>query len=204
MAPRTFGRYNGCMSQSQKNSKRKRLYLVNRDFQMRYAGAAALVGLLSTCLTAGLILFPLYQFEILRIPRFLPLPILGIMGAAAAVNIAIVGMLAIFITHKVAGPMYSLVRHFRQIEEEGIWSGDMKLRDGDDLGYVVRNFNGMMNSITGRLNQDLDALKIIREHLEDLSEQDEEKLAKTLQAVNDLETDIRSRLSTEKSDTIAS
>ncbi|MCX6129316.1 MAG: hypothetical protein NTX25_09680, partial [Proteobacteria bacterium] len=59
--------------------QKQRLILINRDFQFRYTGAAVLVGLLSTTLTCSVILYPLYQFEILRIPRFLPWPILIVM-----------------------------------------------------------------------------------------------------------------------------
>ena len=109
------------------NRKRKRLYLVNRDFQLRYSGAAVIVGILSTALTVILILYPLYQFEILRIPRFLPTPILLIMAVAALINVSLVGVLGIFITHRIAGPMYSLVREFRKIEE-GTWKVEMRLR----------------------------------------------------------------------------
>lgn len=136
-----------------KPPKRKKLYLVNRDFQMRYTGAAVVVGLMSTLLTITLILFPLYQFEILRIPRFLPWPILMMMAAAAMVNILLVGVMGIFITHKIAGPMYSLVRHFRMVEE-GAWGGVMRQREGDDMKYVVRNFNGMITAIQDQLKSD--------------------------------------------------
>src|SRR6186997_212279 len=94
----------------------KRIYLINRDFQMRYTLAAVVVGLLSTILTLIILLVPLYTFEILQIPRFLPLPIFGIMAMAAFVNILSVGLMGVFITHRIAGPMYSLVRSFRRIE----------------------------------------------------------------------------------------
>ncbi|SME88653.1 HAMP domain-containing protein [Pseudobacteriovorax antillogorgiicola] len=192
------------MNQTNDRKKQKRLYLVNRDFQMRYAGAAVVVGLLSTALTTTLILFPLYQFEILRIPRFLPLPVMVIMGMAAVINVALVGLLAIFITHKIAGPMYSLVRHFRSVEEGGVWTGNMRLRDGDDLRYVVRNFNGMMDAITSRLHADLAVLDEISQDIQGNELNAEEKLEKTLQAVNDLGSDIRSRLPKGDANPIAS
>ena len=145
-------------------AKRKKLYLVNRDFQLRYTGVAVIVGFASTVLTVLLILFPLYQFEILRIPRFLPWPILAMMAVAALANIFLVGILGIFITHRIAGPMYSLVREFRKIEE-GSWAGQMRQRDGDDMRYVVRNFNAMLASLTERLHQDINALKSAEEQL---------------------------------------
>jgi methyl-accepting chemotaxis protein len=133
---------------------RKRIYLINRDFQLRYSMAAAVVGLVSTALTATVLLFPLYQFEILRIPRFLPLPILAAMGCAALLNILLVGLLGVFITHRIAGPMYSLVRNFRRIEM-GLWAGHLRIREGDDLRYVVRNFNQMVDGLVHTARTDV-------------------------------------------------
>lgn len=161
---------------TQRPKTRKRLYLINRDFQLRYAGAAIFVGLLSTVLTSTLILFPLYQFEILRIPRFLPVPILGVMVLAAMMNVALVGLLAIFVTHRLAGPMYSLVRHFRRVEE-GMWYGSVRLREGDDLRYVVRNFNGMIEAISRETREDLGAVQQLRQLLQDAASDDEKKQA---------------------------
>lgn len=145
--------------------KQKKLYLVNRDLQLRYAGAAALVGVLSTALTTTLILVPLYQFEILRIPRFLPWPVLLMMIAAAIVNVALVGLMAIHVTHRLAGPMYSLVRHIRRVEE-GQWFGTLRLREGDELRYVARNFNEMLSAIQRRTEEDLAIVQSVRNSLQ--------------------------------------
>lgn len=139
---------------AKKSPKRKRIFLVNRDFQLRYTMAAIIVGILSTALSVFLILYPLYAFEILRIPRFLPIPVLIMMAGAAVINIGVVAIMGIYMTHKVAGPMFSLVRHFRYIEQ-GQFAGEMRLREGDDLRYVVRNFNEMLGSLRRMTEQDL-------------------------------------------------
>ncbi len=176
---------------------RKRLYLINRDFQLRYAGAAIFVGLLSTIMTSTLILFPLYQFEILRIPRFLPAPILGVMVLAAMMNVGLVGLLAIFVTHRLAGPMYSLVRHFRRVEE-GMWYGAVRLREGDDLRYVVRNFNGMIDSISRETREDLGLVQELRQQLQEESTDSGKKqadLTEIYSMIEKLEQRISQRLS---------
>ena len=171
--------------------KNKRIYLVNRDFQLRYAGAAVVVGLLSTLVTTCLILYPLYQFEILRIPRFLPWPILVIMFSAGLFNIALVGLMAIHVTHRLAGPMYSLVRHMRQVES-GLWGRTMMIRQGDDLKYVVRNFNEMLSSLKRSALEDREivdqALTLIKHA--DVSEYDQ-----TLAQINSYLTNLNARLS---------
>lgn len=137
-----------------KKKSAKRIILVNRDFQLRYAGAAVGVGLITTSLSVFVTLFPLYVFEILRIPRFLPWPILAGMGIALVINVASVFGMGIVITHRIAGPMYSIVRHLRRIGL-GFYGYHMRIRDGDDLRYVVRNVNDMIDSLKFLTKQDL-------------------------------------------------
>lgn len=176
--------------------KKQRLVLINRDFQFRYSGAAVLVGLLSTVLTTALILYPLYTFKIVRNPLFLPTPMLGLIGLAAFFNVILVWILGILMTHRIAGPMYSLVRQFRRVEE-GRWYGQMRIREGDDMRYVVRNFNAMMESITNQTHLDSDKLRQIRDVLiaNELSESD--KINRALVDIKVLDSKLRARLHAE-------
>lgn len=130
----------------------KRLFLINRDFQLRYTRAALGVGILSTILTAVVILYPLYSFEILRIANFLPLPILATMVLACFINVGFLAVMGIIVTHKIAGPMYSLVRHFRLVGM-GRLTDVMRLREDDEMKFVVRNFNEMVDELR-HLTQD--------------------------------------------------
>ena len=174
-------------------TSKQRLVLINRDFQLRYTGAAVLVGLLSTIMTTSLILYPLYQFKILRIAVFLPWPIILVMLLAAVLNVMLVGFMGILLTHKIAGPMYSLVRHFRRVED-GRWFGEMKVRDGDDLRYVVRNFNAMLDSINKASHHDLNKLHEVRSVLVSEGEDDAEKINSALVELKTLEGRLRLRL----------
>ncbi|MES2743912.1 MAG: hypothetical protein V4655_00735 [Bdellovibrionota bacterium] len=173
--------------------KKQRLVLINRDFQLRYTGAAVLVGLLSTVLTTTLIIYPLYTFKILRMPFFLPTPVLGLIGLAAVLNMFLVGFMGILMTHRVAGPMYSLVRQFRRVEE-GRWYGQMRIRDGDDMRYVVRNFNAMIESINSQTHLDSDKLRNIREVLVSSELSDPEKINRALVDLKVLDSKLRARL----------
>ena len=136
----------------------KKIFLVNRDFQMRYTKSAVVIGLVSTFLTSVVILYPLYQFQILRIPKFLPIPILFAMILAAVINIAIIGVMGILMTHRIAGPMYSLVRSMRVVSL-GRFNGTMRLRNDDDLKFVVRNFNDMTAALRSLTTDDLQTIK---------------------------------------------
>ena len=140
-------------SNSQGGKFGKRVYIVNRDFQFRYIYLAVVVGVISTAITASVILMPLYQFEILRIPKFLPAPILWSMVGAVCLNILFIGLVGVFVTHKIAGPIYALVRSLRALEE-GKLVDEVRVREGDDLKYLVRSFNGMVSSLRSRAEKE--------------------------------------------------
>ncbi|MDE3269669.1 MAG: HAMP domain-containing protein [Pseudomonadota bacterium] len=136
---------------------RKKLFLLNRDFQFRYIGLVIAVGSFSTLLTMLIILYPLFAFRILRIPEFLPFPIFVGMALAVLMNIAVIGVMTMFITHRIVGPLYNLVRNMRRFES-GNWGGHVTVRENDELKYVMRNFNEMVDRIIQQTEQDRDAL----------------------------------------------
>ena len=144
--------------------RRSRIHLVNRDLQLRYAGAVVVVGVVTTSLTGILILVPLYVFGILRIPVFVPLPFIVSMVVAALVNIAILGYLGIVVTNKIAGPMFSLMRHIRLVEE-GYWGGSIRVRAGDEMHDIARNFNGMLSALGDCAKTDIEDVQKIRHDL---------------------------------------
>jgi HAMP domain-containing protein len=159
------------MTQEQAAKPSKRIYLINRDFQLRYTGAAVLVGFITTILTAFVILFPLYIFEILRIPRFLPLPFLLGMVLAILINIVLVAFMGVVITHKIAGPIYSMTRQFRKVEQ-GEWASHIQLRKDDDLKYLARKFNEMIDAIKRQGEADYIQLRDARDKLDEKASPD--------------------------------
>ena len=140
-----------------KASARKRIYLINRDFQFRYVRQAIVVALVTTVLTACVLLFPLFQFRILRTANFVPLPFMLAMVFAALVNFSIIGFFGVLMTHKIVGPMYGLVRNMRMLAT-GDFNCHLKVREGDELKYVVRNFNELVDEMAMTTNADLQQL----------------------------------------------
>jgi methyl-accepting chemotaxis protein len=136
----------------------KKLLLINRDFQFRYTRASVAVGIVSTVLTSIVILYPLFLFKILVVPRFLPAPILAGMLVAAAVNIGMLIIFGVLISHKIAGPMFSMVRLIRKLSS-GSWRSQMRLRAGDDLQLIVRNLNELSNSLVALAEKDLEIIE---------------------------------------------
>jgi nitrogen fixation/metabolism regulation signal transduction histidine kinase len=113
---------------------------------------------------------------------------------AAAVNIGVVGYMAIHITHRMAGPMYSLVREVRRVKE-GRWSGQMSLREDDELKFVVRNLNEMLGSLSSSAKQDLELVDDVHQKLENtISEGSQNHLTAALEGLTQLRLRIQSRL----------
>lgn len=141
-------------------SKGKRLYLINRDFQLRYTRIAVIVGFVSTLVTIVLILYPLFQFRIVRFPMFLPSPFIWAIAGAALFNFLIIALMGVLVTHRIAGPMFSLVRHIHSMQS-GKLAPPLRVRDGDDLKYLVRNYNEMVAYLTKVTGSDMAQLEAI-------------------------------------------
>lgn len=123
---------------------------------------AALVGAAATLLTSMVILFPLYLFEILRIPNFLPWPVLVAMVVAVGCNVVMIMGLSVYVTQRVAGPAFSMIKHFRQVEQ-GVLGVAMQVRADDELKHVVRNYNEMLEGLRRMTREDLVRVQAILE-----------------------------------------
>lgn len=169
----------------------KKIVLINRDFQLRFTIIAVFLGIISTIFTAVTILYPLYAFEILRIPRFLPPPVLFSMILAMLLNISAIAFFGIFITHRIAGPMFSLVRRLR-FGEEGQYRGHVFLRQGDELNYLARNMNAFFDSLVQRTEEDRAKIKVV---IDQLSSKDPSYVTETcVKSLKELERDLSDRV----------
>ncbi len=140
--------------------KRKRLVLINRGFQLRYVKAICFVGVLTTLFTSCVILYPLIVFEKIRGIAFLPKEIIFGMFLALIVNMLFIGSLTIYLTHRIAGPMFAIAKRLR-FAEEGKYIGSLKTRDGDEMGVIVRNLNSFLESLVFRTHSQVEKLEAI-------------------------------------------
>lgn len=187
------------LSSMKPSASHKRIFLVNRDFQLRYAKAAVIVGILSTFMTAVLILYPLYVFKILVIPRFLPAPFLIAMAFAAVLNMTFIAAAGVVMTHRIAGPMYSMVRQMRRLSA-GIFRSPISLRKNDDLRFLVRNYNDLVDGLVRLTESDVRQIQEIEVAIEHLvnsgaaAKDAEPKLIEVRQKVADLRLALGRRL----------
>ena len=143
---------------TEKPKLKKRIFLVNRDFQLRYVRLAVLVGVCSTITTTLLIVFPLVQFRIIRFPIFLPPPFLVAILASAVMNTLLVALLGIHVTHRIAGPMFSMTRQMRQLELNQKFM-PVRIRETDDLQHLVRSYNAMIAQLRQSTEADVQTLQ---------------------------------------------
>ena len=153
---------------TEKPKLKKRIFLVNRDFQLRYVRLAVLVGICSTILTTLLIVFPLAQFRIIRFPIFLPPPFLIAILASAVMNTLLVTLLGVHVTHKIAGPMFSMTRQMRQLELNQKFT-PVRIRESDDLQHLVRSYNAMIAQLRQCTEADVQTLQEVKSLLQEQS-----------------------------------
>lgn len=136
----------------------KKIVLLDWDFQFRIIKLSILVGLISTAVSCFVILWPLYKFEILRIPRFLPTPILVAMIVALLTNIFSLGIMGFYLSHRISGPLYSVVRKLRLLGH-GNFYGHLHLRKNDELKYLMRNVNNVTTQLSNRTKEHIEVLE---------------------------------------------
>jgi nitrogen fixation/metabolism regulation signal transduction histidine kinase len=80
----------------------------------------------------------------------------GIIGALIAL-IVVIGFMGIYVTHKVAGPIYKMRLLLRQLAE-GKLVGDPHLRRGDELQDFMGAFSSMVDAMRARQQKELVAI----------------------------------------------
>ncbi|HBQ22066.1 MAG: hypothetical protein A2Z91_03530 [Deltaproteobacteria bacterium GWA2_38_16] len=138
----------------------RKQYIINQDFQFRYIGlligVASIICLvfvvaakyyinlnLNPLIESGLISSPLAQ-ELIQVEKnFLNKNLLTIF----LVLISVLTLVGIFITHRIAGPIYALERRMKQIAQEGFQHMPFHVRKNDEFQELVENFNTMMESL---------------------------------------------------------
>lgn len=136
---------------------RRRAFLIDRKFQLKYTMIIVLVGVVVSALL-GYFIFRLNQenrdllgieetmmAEVQRIDSYTMYYLAGFVAVMALVLF----IWGIFITHRVAGPIFIISRYLRQLGQ-----GDVPytrpLRKGDELKAFFDTFSEMLNSMKQR------------------------------------------------------
>lgn len=138
---------------------RRKVYLINPRFQYSFIAFSCAAGFISLCILYFAILYFFWSFEqrgiSLGIPsnhiffRFIDeqrqtMNMVFIAGAIFSFITTSIG--AIILSHKVAGPLYRLVKHLKNLNENKTLS-EVKFRDGDFFIEVEESFNSFIRNI---------------------------------------------------------
>lgn len=126
----------------------KRKYLVNRDMQTRFARSGVIIGLMSTAVSAGMILWAFWAFNIWQGQR-LPTPVLVVIFAVMCINVFGIYVAGVLTTQRIAGPIFNLLKQFQRVQA-GDFAAIAKFREGDEMHYVAKRFNEMVESLASR------------------------------------------------------
>lgn len=79
------------------------------------------------------------------------------LGLALTLLVVLVGLLAVYFTHKVAGPIHRMRALFKEVGD-GVFTPYVALRKGDDLQDFFTEFSQMVQKLRERQKQELERL----------------------------------------------
>lgn len=126
----------------------RRQYVVNRDLQMRFARSGVIIGIVSTAVCGGMILWSFRAFNIWQGQR-LPLPILLVIFLVLIINVSAIYIAGVLATQRIAGPLFNLMKQLQKVRG-GDFTGCARFRDADEIHYVARRFNQMVEGLAER------------------------------------------------------
>lgn len=147
----------------------RRRYVVNREFQLRFAWSAVLVGLVSSAVSSFMILLSFWSFNIWQGQR-LPIPVMLTILFVMITNVAGIYVVAVLTTQRIAGPIFNLARQFDEISAFR-FGARARFRKRDELQYIADRFNLMANSLEKRDQNLMEELRRVQDELSALSKE---------------------------------
>ena len=126
----------------------RRQYVVNREMQSKYAWSGVVIGLASSGVSAGMLLWSFWVFNIWQGQR-LPGPVIVVIGVVLLLNASGIYVATVLSTQRIAGPLFNLLKQFQRAALGNLGTR-VVFRKGDELHYVGRRFNEMMQRLDDR------------------------------------------------------
>lgn len=108
--------------------------------------------------------------------------------AKLVIYMAVVAIVAVFISHKLAGPIYRFERSARSVGD-GDLTHRVHLRKGDELMDLQDEFNGMVEALQGRISKDRNLAQRVSGKMQDLMKS-KEVSAETLKRLKEIQAEI--------------
>jgi methyl-accepting chemotaxis protein len=175
---------------------RRKNYLINKDFQLRYIGRIVFSIIVMALVTA----FTVYYTTWARImDQFYNVPQIAsqfamlfssvnrTMGLFLLVFVAVIAAVSVFISHSIAGPVFRFEKSLQAVA-----AGDLTLkiglRKGDEFKHLADTMNEMITSLRTNLTSDRQLIADMSQLLAQISQERTTKGKNTTEAVShDLE-----------------
>lgn len=150
---------------------KRRIVIIKRALQFKYI-AVVLIAMILVAFTVGWDVYYTVGRAIMELeaPGLYPImvKINNLMLGKLAVLLVIVFIIAIFVSHKFAGPIFKFERSCDTIAK-GDLTYRVHLRSGDELIELQDKFNGMVSKIQKKVSADYESAKIAGEKLSAIS-----------------------------------
>ncbi|MBY0516112.1 MAG: hypothetical protein K2P81_04345 [Bacteriovoracaceae bacterium] len=177
---------------------KRSIFLINPKFQIRFSLVVCSLVWISSLIYPFTIVELFNTFsrmnpqatEALKAART---ELLVFLGAYQLLYIGIVFILCIFLTHKIAGPMYKLTTYLKNITQ-GAAPSNIAFRDGDNFAEVAEEVNRAFDRIADNRDDDFAYLTEVMSYMNNLSLVVPEDKKPVLLEINARLQDIQKRL----------
>ena len=128
----------------------RKKFVVDRQFQLQYLKIFVITSLSVLIIGAGLYYMTRANMDVREETRLLVLKVLGLMSVFVMLYSALMGVLCVALTHRVAGAAWRLEQHLHKIRE-GSYDEIVKLRKDDYL----KNLAAGLNELSALLREDV-------------------------------------------------
>lgn len=134
--------------------KTRKTYLVYPKFQLGLIGTAVVAGLLIIAGLYGSVNYVFWKLHLMTIQMQLPADhvlvrflyqqemfLNAAFGVAAGLAVLFASVVGIFLSHRIAGPVYHIEKHIRMLADEKGQGTNLKLRKNDHFHELARAVN---------------------------------------------------------------
>ncbi|OFZ54729.1 MAG: hypothetical protein A2428_00890 [Bdellovibrionales bacterium RIFOXYC1_FULL_54_43] len=170
---------------------RRGIFLINGRFQIRFA-IYVCTGLFALSFIYPVIIYNLFGYFLnyLRVDPSGPafpviektrMEILWFLIFFQAIVMALAFLISIFISHRIAGPLYKLGRFFQQAKT-GNLTEELAFRKKDHFPELADQYNDMVRGLRGIMEKKAEAISASIEHLERAKNQEGSEMKSNLDA----------------------
>ena len=152
---------------------KRRTYLINHKFQLKFSFYLAIIILVSSAIYP-LMIYELYSDVSTSLSHQFPhaandfdnkkVTLFYVLIGGQITYAALIFIVGIFFSHKIAGPLYKLQIFLKDIRE-GKSRGKLMFRDGDHFPEVADDFNKTMDVINNRSQKTREELEKLKDQL---------------------------------------